>query len=549
MPPLIRRQPFSERIKALLNPYDFLLWLAEELHESAIDDQLRDWTIPIGVAANFIFMIARANAGTGDGGRSDDVFGDFDGRGGSGWFAFFASLTANSLALLSILNAVYLFTRTRKYRLFESNVEVPPSTPSARRVKVDSSPMSNSPLAYFSAKLAATSAAARARPDEKTDVWELSIWDPKPLHLSLFALFSPGHVLVYWIFLPTTSSDPRPSVTVVTTIVLAAVLSAQLLVFQKFFEQKATDDRLLHKEVLNEYDTKFVHPALNKPVRDVGTQSRESAINPGVRSREVEVYTPTTIINRGWKINPNPSYAAHLGDNVDTQRLYAETPGRQLTRTPGPLISPTPLTKSRTTSSLGGTGAMGLNNNTTFSAMMRDAGAGPDTTFSPPKLLPRFAPSRAGGRPAPDFHPMAPPGSAAARAGAVGDRSTSAYPRTSDGGSLGVYSHAASPVRKSTTTDFFPSSRTSQHRSTRDSHGDAGRDRDARGGSPLKRVSTPGGGLFGAGRTGDRVADRAARAGDGTGRSSGGDGNGEKSDIGLRARLEGLRGGRENRPY
>lgn len=92
MPPLIRRAPLSERIAALLNPYDFLLWLSEELHESAWDEKLKGWTVPIGVAANIVFMIARANSGTSSGSRRDDVFGDFDGRGGSGWFAWLVSL-------------------------------------------------------------------------------------------------------------------------------------------------------------------------------------------------------------------------------------------------------------------------------------------------------------------------------------------------------------------------------------------------------------------------------------------------------------------------
>lgn len=91
MPPIIRRQPLSERIKALLNPYDFLLWLAEEMHESAIDEKLRDWTVPIGVATNFVYMIARANSANGSKGKMDDIFGDYNARSGSGWLTWFVS--------------------------------------------------------------------------------------------------------------------------------------------------------------------------------------------------------------------------------------------------------------------------------------------------------------------------------------------------------------------------------------------------------------------------------------------------------------------------
>lgn len=88
MPRLVRRQPLSERIKSFLDPYDFLLWLAEELHDSTWDDALRDWTLPIGAASNLIFVIARANSGGPASSRRNDVFGDMDGRGSSGWFSW-----------------------------------------------------------------------------------------------------------------------------------------------------------------------------------------------------------------------------------------------------------------------------------------------------------------------------------------------------------------------------------------------------------------------------------------------------------------------------
>ena len=91
MPPLIRRKPFSERLKEFLNPYDFLLWLSEELHESAWDEALKDWAIPIGAGANLVLIIARANSGSSTVSRRDDVFGDFDGSGGSEWLRWLVS--------------------------------------------------------------------------------------------------------------------------------------------------------------------------------------------------------------------------------------------------------------------------------------------------------------------------------------------------------------------------------------------------------------------------------------------------------------------------
>lgn len=370
--------------------------------------------------------------------------------------------------------------------------------------------MSNSPLSYFATKFAPSTAASRAYPDEKTDVWELSIWDPKPLHLSLFALFSPGHVLVYWIFLPTTALDPRPSVTVVTTILLAALLTAQLLLFKTFFEQKAKDDKVLHKEVMNEYDTKYVHPSLNRPSRDVGIQTISSATSPrGTRTREVDVYTPKTIVNRGFKINPNPSYAAHLGDNIDTEKLYTETPARRISRNATSLLnlqSPTPVGNTYTSMGAQTYGAEGL---------------------SPPKPLPRQ----------PSLQPQ------------QRDR-TSGFPRTGggDGGSLGVFSHAASPLRKGSSRNILRPQKSGEFE---------------RGGSPLKKVTVPAAPNFGANtsarsmqreerhREDERVErERGARLSMPYGGAGAGGRMGERYDAressgddGLRQRLAGLRDG------
>jgi hypothetical protein len=182
-----------------------------------------------------------------------------------------------------------------------------PGTPSAHRVQVDSSPKS---------------------PDPIREVWELAVWDPIPVCLRLFCLFSPGHVLVYWLFLPIPPSDPRPSTTVVTTIILAALLSAQLLFLQSNYAQQTKDMAIIHKEVLNEYDTKYVHPRLNPLVRDVGTQYVASG--QGIDSEEenkVVTYTPTTILRRGFRTNPNPNYAKLLPQGtVSSPNRVFETP-------------------------------------------------------------------------------------------------------------------------------------------------------------------------------------------------------------------------------
>jgi hypothetical protein len=92
MPRVVRRAPLLERIKAYLNPWDFLLWLLEELNSNGWDNLQKEVAIPLGLGINIVFMVAQANSG---GYRSvnddDDVFGDSQRGYGAGWFTWFVS--------------------------------------------------------------------------------------------------------------------------------------------------------------------------------------------------------------------------------------------------------------------------------------------------------------------------------------------------------------------------------------------------------------------------------------------------------------------------
>jgi hypothetical protein len=84
MPRVVRKQPLSERIAAYLNPYDFLLWLSEEVESRGFDQLEKEWAIPLGFFFNLFFVIARANTQTRS--RSyDDVFGSTSGYGWRAW--------------------------------------------------------------------------------------------------------------------------------------------------------------------------------------------------------------------------------------------------------------------------------------------------------------------------------------------------------------------------------------------------------------------------------------------------------------------------------
>ncbi|KAH6673731.1 hypothetical protein B0J14DRAFT_617560 [Halenospora varia] len=388
MPRLVRRKPLVERIQDYLNPGDFWLWLSEEI-------ETRDWdskqfASPLALGLHLVFLIARANSGRLGRSRGDDVFGDD--LSGQGWLGYIATFVVYILILFSATNAAYTFLRKRHYRLFESPIETPQNTPSAHRVRVDSSPVSSSPMQFLTSILGDTSAESRAHPDATRDVWEIAVWDPLPVCLRLFCLFSPGHVLVYWLFLPTQPLDPRPSMTVFTTILLQLLLSSQLFLLQSTFSQQEKDSAIIHKEVMSEYDIKYVHPRLNPMVRDVGTQyagptSKRAEIG------EVETYTPTVILKRGFKTHPNPNYAKH----VDPDNAQA-TSNRPFSPATG--YTPSAYASSRDT--------------TPFS----------NATPRQPLRQPQFRQSMS--------------------------NAVSSSTSTGDGGSLGVYSHANSPLKKAT---------------------------------------------------------------------------------------------------
>ncbi|GAB7363707.1 hypothetical protein MBLNU230_g4275t1 [Neophaeotheca triangularis] len=444
MPRLVRKAPLMDRLKAYLDPYDLLLWLAEELNDDGVEDWLKEWSTPIGLGLNVFFILARgaSSPNSNSRNRNDDIFGEFDTTRGTGWFTWLATFLVHALTLVSCINALYTFLRKRHYRLFEQPVDLPPQTPSAHRVRVDSSPASSSPFRYIQTRLtqAATSASNRAYPDASREVWELGLWDPKPAHLTIFTLFSPGHVLLYYALLPPAPHDPRPSVTILTAIAFSILLSLQLGLLKTAFTQQSTDSRLIHGEVMNEYDTKYVHPNLNKPVRDVGTQTRESATTPrGTKTREVDVYTPTTILNRGFRTNPNPNYAGQYDPhNLSNQR-----------EDPAPASSSAAAASRRRSSGIANlTPTPSYTHASTQPAQTNPYANHPSAYQQPqpPQSQHLFRP-----QPPPDLPPSSP-------LKPHHERLRERSPRKGDGGSLGVWSHANSPLRKATSRETLSGS-------------------------------------------------------------------------------------------
>lgn len=90
MPPLVRRQPLFERIKSYLDPYDFMLWLLEEINDDAFEKTLNSWALTVGVTLNIIFVLARSTSKS-RAVADDDIFADYDTAGRNGWVAWIVS--------------------------------------------------------------------------------------------------------------------------------------------------------------------------------------------------------------------------------------------------------------------------------------------------------------------------------------------------------------------------------------------------------------------------------------------------------------------------
>ncbi|KAK4103783.1 hypothetical protein N658DRAFT_505422 [Parathielavia hyrcaniae] len=468
----------------MLNPMDFYLWLSEEIQTFNWDS--KTFGTRFGLAANFIFLVARANAGkTRD--AVDDVFGDAP---ANGWFTLVANFLQWMLISISALNAFYTMTRSGHYRLFEMNVEAPgPGTPSAQRVRVDSPPAASTPLRLIQDILSPETAEQRAHPDKTRDVWEVKVWDPYPATLRMFCLFSPGHVLIHMLFLPLPTLDPRPSVTVFKCFLLQVILSAQLLLMHSRFSQQSRDTAIIQKEVMHEYDVKYVHPRLHPVVREMSTQV---SINDGeIDEEEVTAGTPSTLIRRSFQTHPNPNYSRYVNPDAGQLR-QARTMSPQLRPT-----SPSPFTPSAKPRASVPPSFAAQVQQQRHSALRQ--GLPPTVTSAPaggdagstPTAVSRSTSTSTGTGPVtgPTFPSNLPP------------------PNSGLGGSLGVYTHMNSPLRKATSlgdmngaSSFAPSPRNGREMAALEQRELAGR--MVRESSPFKEsrrasqlAGEPGGGF------------------------------------------------------
>lgn len=316
----------------------------------------------------------------------------------------------------SLHNAYETWNRSRSYRLFEHDITNNPSKTSARLVKVQSAPSSPSVLGRFGEMLAPETAESRAHPDKTRDVWELSVWDPRPWRLRLFCLFSPGNALIYYIYLPLAPFDPRPSVSIFHIFLLQAIFSGFLLLLCSKFEQQTKDRDVISRETMHEYNAKFVQPRLNPEVREVGTQC--SGVPPRGPGGFVEVNSPFTLVRRGFQTHPNPNYVAHTNTGIqETSTPQKATPPAQASVTGQRMYTPSAAARRSDASMM---------------------------TFEPSSEMKRNLPFGYAAAPSPSLSTT--PSNMGNRRSPEPSRSTS----TNFGGHMGIYTHKNSPLKKAT---------------------------------------------------------------------------------------------------
>ncbi|KAI5808775.1 hypothetical protein DFH27DRAFT_509807 [Peziza echinospora] len=323
MPPrIIRRKPLSSRILSWLNPIDYLA----DIYHYDWDGVSATTATPLAIGLNVFLLIARANGNAARPRSSrygyDEVLRTPGGVVASGSkLGYFLWIISWVLALLSIVNGLLCFSKKKRYRMFESNIEVELSTPSAKRVNLNSSPgnLPSTILNSLTPQKPRDTGSRNAPTDEGPEVWEISVWDPTPLSLGLFHHFSPVHCAIYFLMFPlassvsstlsgttsSASSSTSKITSYLTVFIIQTLLSLQLGKLISSFTQQAIDKALIQKEVFHEYDTKYVHPRTSTIKRDVGIQCSDDHFEA-----MVQVYTPT--YNRlGYTIRPNPSYSPY----------------------------------------------------------------------------------------------------------------------------------------------------------------------------------------------------------------------------------------------
>ncbi|GLB34945.1 putative protein of unknown function (DUF2418) [Lyophyllum shimeji] len=201
---------------------------------------------------------------------------------GTSWFDWTIPV---SLLLIgaSILNAVYLFTRIKLYRLHHRSEPV--SSPNARFVsaELDFEPLKPPSLASRIASGAwygfsyswrwLLGMKPPTRPGQvagrMTRVQQLEVWSPGQFETVLFTVYSPAHAFL-WMAIGTSNW--------ISMLFVMGLVSVQLHAMTYWYTGLLKDKEIIAAEVMSEYNEGFVYPRLMPIRRDVAVMTHESEI-------------------------------------------------------------------------------------------------------------------------------------------------------------------------------------------------------------------------------------------------------------------------------
>ncbi|KAI0934498.1 hypothetical protein AcV5_006325 [Taiwanofungus camphoratus] len=204
--------------------------------------------------------------------------------------------TSMILIAASILNALYLFTRTRMYHLtlatepvssphaaFVSRprmVHMPSDDDMPKQQRIYVGPLLVSSLSHlwrafvvsfcFLLNLSPPKRREKAAgKDEMERVQQLEVWTPGALESALFAVYSPAHAFLW---MAVTSANWM----LIGCIMF--VIGVQLRALTRAYEALLKDRAIIAAEVLHEYDEKFVYPRVNPIRKDAAVMTHQAEL-------------------------------------------------------------------------------------------------------------------------------------------------------------------------------------------------------------------------------------------------------------------------------
>lgn len=315
---IVRKENIISRLLAL--PLDFLLSFNEDIETINWDSYSNSIAIPAGSGANLVLLLCRLAVD-----KSKPSFTTWVNKSNNGdeYNLFISDITANKrsgigsliyaitsavgtiLIITSVINAILVFFKTKRYSLFGRPIKNIPDTPSRVLVKIpiaaepqESSAKTNG-VSIFEGitHFIGASNAPNLSDDSKNyiDVWVLNIWEPSHFNLYLLSVFSPLNVFCLWF---------GPLSFFMLGIIVPATSGFLYLLIDKFVTQKK-DRTIIHSEVLAEYEEQVVKPIVSVSKQDAMVGS-DGSVDFYLPSLNNHYHSPTTISNRQREFKSHP---------------------------------------------------------------------------------------------------------------------------------------------------------------------------------------------------------------------------------------------------